>query len=56
MTAKANTGTDANKCRHLIEKYFAKTKEFRGVSIRYDKTNCSYDANWNLAATFIASP
>jgi transposase len=47
--------SDAYKWRHLIENYFAKIKEFRGIATRYDKTDCSYAANWNLAATLIAS-
>ena len=46
---------DACKWRHLIENYFAKIKEFRGIATRYDKTDCSYAANWYLAATLIAS-
>ena len=41
--------------RHLAENYFAKAKEFRGIATRYDKTDCSYAANWNLVATLIAS-
>ena len=41
--------------RHLVENYFAKIKEFRGIATRYDKTDCSYAANWHLAATIIAS-
>ena len=47
--------SDAYKWRHLIENYFAKIKEFRGIATRYDKTDCSYAANWNLVATLIAS-
>jgi transposase len=35
--------------------YFAKIKEFRGIATRYDKTDCSYAACWNLAATLNAS-
>lgn len=33
----------------------AKIKEFRGVATRYDKTNCSHAACWNLVAALIAS-
>ncbi len=40
--------------RHLIENYFAKIKEFRGIATRYDKTDISCAANWNLVATIIA--
>lgn len=46
---------DAYKWRHLVENYFAKIKKFRGIATRYDKTDCSYTASWNLAATLIAS-
>lgn len=41
--------------RHLIENYFAKIKEFRGIATRYDKTDTSYAANINLVATIIAA-
>jgi transposase len=47
--------TDTYKWRHLVENYFAKAKEFRGIATRYDKTNCSYTACWNLVAALIAS-
>ena len=40
--------------RHLVENYFAKIKEFRGIATRYDKTDISYTANWNLVAAIIA--
>ena len=46
---------DLYKRRHLVENYFARIKEFRGIATRYDKTDCSYAANWNLAAAVIAS-
>ena len=42
------------KWRHLVENYFCKIKEFRGVNTRYDKTDISYEATWNIAATIIA--
>jgi transposase len=42
------------KWRHLIENYFSKIKEFRGVNTRYDKTDVSYQATWFIAATIIA--
>ncbi len=41
--------------RHLVENYFAKIKEFRGIATRYDKTDTSYSANLFLAATIIAA-
>jgi len=45
---------EAYKWRHLIENYFSKIKEFRGVNTRYDKTDTSYEATWCIAATIIA--
>jgi transposase len=45
---------EAYKWRHLIENYFCKIKEFRGVNTRYDKTDVSYQATWDIAATIIA--
>ena len=47
--------TEVYKWRHLVENYFAKIKEFRGIATRYHKTDCSYTASWNLAATLVAS-
>ena len=40
--------------RHLVENYFAKIKEFRGIATRYDKTDTSFQANINLAAAIIS--
>ena len=40
---------------HLVENYFAKIKEFRGIATRYDKTDTSYRANFNLVAAIIAA-
>ena len=50
-----NYDVDVFRWRHLVENYFAKIKEFRAIATRYDKTECSYAACWNLAATLIAS-
>ena len=47
--------THMYKWRHLVENYFAKIKEFRGIATRYDKTDTSYAANWYLTATLIAA-
>ncbi len=46
---------DMYRWRHLVENYFAKIKEFRGIATRYDKTDTSYAANLNLVAAIIAS-
>lgn len=45
---------EAYKWRGLIENYFSKIKDFRGVNTRYDKTDVSYQATWAIAATIIA--
>ena len=45
---------EAYKWRHPIENYFSEIKAFRGVNTRYDKTDTSYQATWNIAATIIA--
>ena len=50
-----NYDAEVYKWRHLVENYFAKIKEFRGIATRYDKTDCSYAACWNLVAALIAS-
>lgn len=52
---KRDYDAEVYKWRHLVENYFAKIKEFRGIATRYDKTDCSYAACWNLAAALIAS-
>ena len=43
------------KLRHLVENDFAKIKESRAIATRYDKTDCSYTACWNLVAVLIVS-
>ena len=45
----------AYKWRHMVENFFARIKEFRAIATRYEKTACSYAANWHFAATIIAS-
>ena len=42
------------KWRHLIENYFSRIKDYRGVNTRYDKTDVSYEATWTIAATMLA--
>ncbi len=46
---------DIYRWRHLVENYFAKIKEFRGIATRYDKTDTSYTANLNLVAAIIGT-
>ena len=50
-----NYDAEVYKWRHLVENYFAKIKEFIEIATRYDKTDCSYAAFWNLVAALIAS-
>ena len=45
----------AYKWRHLIENFFARIKEYRGIATDYDKTDSSYAAIWNLVAALLAS-
>jgi transposase len=39
--------------RHLIENFFCKLKQFRGIATRYDKTARNFLAALHLAATTI---
>ncbi len=43
------------KWRHLIENFFCKLKEFKRIAMRSDKTDQSFGAMINLAATTINS-
>jgi len=40
--------------RHLVENFFCDLKQFRRIATRYDKTDQSFAAMINLAATVIA--
>ena len=44
---------DTYKWRHLIENFFGKLKEFRGIATRYCKTDDSFTAFISLVATVI---
>jgi len=41
--------------RHPVENLFAKIKECRAIATRYDKTDSSSAANWNLVAAIFAA-
>src|SRR4028119_1591131 len=41
------------KARHLIENFFAKLKQFRGIATRYDKTARNFLAAIHLAAAYV---
>ena len=43
------------KCRHLIENFFCKLKEFKRIALRADKTDQSFSAMIHLAAAVINS-
>ena len=49
----ADFDRDTYKWRHLIENFFGKLKEFRGIATRYCKTDESFTALISLAATVI---
>lgn len=44
---------DSYKWRHLIENFFGKLKEYRGIAMRCCKTDTSYSAFIAIAATII---
>ena len=41
--------------RHLIENFFSKIKEFRGIAMRFDKTDVRFAAKIYLASALIAA-
>ena len=43
------------KCRHLIENFFMKLKEFKRIAMRTDKTDASFKAMIHAAAALINS-
>lgn len=44
---------DTYNCRHLIENFFGKLKEFQGISTRCCKTDSSFSAFIAIVATII---
>ena len=52
---KHDYDAEAYKWWHLVANCFPKIKEFRGIPTRFDKTDCSYAANGNLAAALAVS-
>ncbi len=47
----ADFDRDTYKWRHLIENFFQKIKEYRGIATRFCKTDTTYSALISLAAT-----
>jgi transposase len=43
------------KCRHLIENFFCKLKEFKRIAMRSDKSDLSFSAMVYLVAAVIHS-
>ncbi len=41
--------------RHLVESLFAKTREFRAIATRHDKTDASFAAGIHLVAGVVAA-
>jgi transposase len=46
--------TEMYKCRHLVENFFQRLKEFRRIATRYDKTDTSFAAAIYLVGAFLA--
>ena len=46
---------DIYKCRHLIENFFCKLKEFKRIAMRADKTDTSFKAMIYAVASLINS-
>ena len=46
---------DIYKCRHLIENFFCKLKEFKRIAMRADKTDTSFNAMIYAVAALINS-
>ncbi len=44
---------DLYRAHHLIENFFCRLKQFRGIATRYDKTRRNFLAGVYLAATAI---
>lgn len=44
-----------DRWRHLVENFFCKLKAFRRIATRYDKTDTSFAAMIQLAASFLVT-
>ena len=54
-TAPRGRDRDVYGWRHLVENFFARTREFRAIAIRYDKTEGSFAAGIHLVAGVVAA-
>ena len=54
-TRKTQRGYDRHvyQERHLIENFFARLKQYRGIATRYDKTAAAFLGGIHLAATVV---
>jgi len=41
--------------RHLVENFFAKTRKFRAIATRYDRTDGSFAAGIHLVTGVVAA-
>lgn len=51
--APQNYDKEVYKARHLIENFFAKLKQYRGIATRYDKTSQNFLGAIYLAASVV---
>ena len=51
--AEAGLRPHLHKARHLIENFFARLKQFRGIATRYNKTARNFLAAIHLAAAYV---
>ena len=49
----ADYDQEVYKWRHLVENFFQKIKDFRGIETRYCKTDNSFQAFISIAATLL---
>ena len=54
-TARRGRDRDVYGWRHLVENFFSRTKEFRAIATRYDKTDGSFAAGIHLVAGVVAA-
>ncbi len=50
---QAGYDNEMYKWRHLVENFFQKIKDYRGIATRYCKTDTSFTAFISLAATIL---
>ena len=53
--ARFNIDAEIYKWRHLIENFFGKLKEFKGIAMRACKTDTSFEAMIHICSAIINS-